>query len=72
MPTPLDLEDKAIGELWRRYTPLRGTHPADLILALIRKLIAQHALLIPYGYWRDRLSHPLNKYGITPEEWNAR
>ena len=69
MPAPLDLDDKAIGELWRLYTPVRGSEPADLIVALIRKLVIQHALMIPYGDWKDRLSHPLGKYGITPEEW---
>ena len=72
MPATTDLEDKAIGDLWRRYHPLRGSEPADLIVALIRKLVIQQALMIPYGDWKDRLSHPLGKYGITAEEWNVR
>jgi hypothetical protein len=42
------LEDDEIGELYRRYKPLQGKDPtADLILALIRKLVRDQALAVP-------------------------
>ena len=65
-----ELEDKRIGELWRRYRPLQGKDAvADLVLALIRKLVIVHGNSIPYGYWEDRLTHPLRTYGISKAEW---
>ena len=66
-----ELDDKHIGELWRRHRPLEGGDDhADLILALIRKLIVQQARNIPYGSWIERLSHPLRTYGISETEWD--
>ena len=54
-----ELQNNDIGELWKRYKPLEGRDDhADLILALIRKLIIQAARDIAYGSWRERLSHP--------------
>ena len=39
-----ELEDKDIGELWRRYRPLEGRDDqADLVVALVRKLVVQGA-----------------------------
>jgi hypothetical protein len=65
-----NLTDDEIDDLWRRYRPLHGKDAtADLILALIRKLVTELALAIPYGNWNDRLSHPLRKFGITRKEW---
>jgi hypothetical protein len=70
-PKP-ELQNTEIGELWRRYRPLEGRNrQADLILALIRKLIVQEARNIPYGTWRERLSHPLRTYGISQTEWDS-
>lgn len=70
-PKP-ELQNTDIGELWRKYRPLEGQDDqADLILALIRKLIIQGARDIPYGSWCERLSHPLRTYGISEAEWNA-
>ena len=70
-PKP-ELEDRYIGDLWRRYKPLEGRDDqADLILALIHKLIVQQARNIPYGTWRERLSHPLRTYGISEIEWDS-
>ena len=67
-----ELQDNYIGELWRRYRSLEGRDDhADLILALIRKLIIQGARNIPYGNWRERLSHPLRIYGISEAEWTS-
>ena len=66
-----ELEAAHIDELWRQYRPLEGRdHNADLILALIRKLVIQGARNIPYGNWRERLSHPLRTYGISEAEWD--
>jgi hypothetical protein len=73
MPPNTELQDSYIGELWRRYRPLEGRDDyADLILALIRKLIVQQARDIPYGNWSEKLSHPLRTYEFpkpngTPE-----
>lgn len=62
MPAKIELQNNYIGELWRRYRPLEGRDDhADLILALIRKLIIQGARNIPYGNWRERLSHPCRR-----------
>ena len=70
MAPKTELRDSDIGELWRRYTSLeRRDDQANLILALIRKLIVQQARNIPYGSWRERLSHPLRTYGISEAEW---
>jgi hypothetical protein len=67
-----DLQDKDIGELWRRYRPLHGSDAvADLILALIRKLIVTSANSIPYGSADERLTHPLRTYGISRTEWDG-
>jgi hypothetical protein len=67
-----ELQDSYIGELWGRYRPLKGQDDhADLIVALIRKLILQGARDVAYGTWRERLSHPLPTYGISEDEWNA-
>jgi hypothetical protein len=72
MASKPELQDNDIGELWRRYTPLQGQDDhADLVVALIRKLIVQQARNIPYGNWQERLSHPLNTYGISVAEWDA-
>lgn len=69
-PPKPELQDSYIGYLWRRYRPLAGRDDhADLIVALIRKLVVQQARNIPYGSWRDRLTHPLRTYGISLEEW---
>ena len=65
-----ELRDTDIGELWRQYRPLEGSDDhADLIVALIRKLIIQEARNIPYGNWSERLSHPLRAYKISEIEW---
>ena len=70
-PKP-ELQNTDIGELWRRYKPLEGRDDhADLILALIRKLILQGARDVAYGSWRDKLSHPLRTYGISQTEWDT-
>jgi hypothetical protein len=67
-----ELSNRDIGELWRRYRPLEGRdHHADLIVALIRKLIIQQARDIPYGNWSEKLSHPLLTYGISEGEWES-
>jgi hypothetical protein len=64
------LPDEDVGKLWRQYKLLRGKDAtADLIVALIRKLIIELALAIPYGNWEDKLSHPLRKSGIAKSEW---
>jgi hypothetical protein len=66
-----ELQESYIGELWRRYKPLEGRDDhADLIVALIRKLIVQQARDIPYGNWSEKLSHPLRAYGISEAEWD--
>jgi hypothetical protein len=66
------LANHEVGELYRHYPPLQGKDPsADLVLALIRKLVHDQAMAIPYGDWVDRLSHPLRVYGISREEWNG-
>ena len=66
-----ELEDKDIGEWWRRYRPLVGRDDqADLVVALVRKLVVQGARNIPYGNWQERLSHPLTAYRISLEEWD--
>ena len=71
MPPKTELQDSDIGELWRQYRPLEGRDDhADLILALIRKLIVQQARDIPYGNWSEKLSHPLRTYGISETEWD--
>jgi hypothetical protein len=65
------LQNREIGELWRRYKPLEGRDDtADLVLAMIRKLVTVGADAIPYGDWKDRLSHPLRSYGISREDWD--
>ena len=65
-----NLPDDEIGRLWRHYKPLRGTDAAaDVIVELIRKLVTEVAIAVPYGNWNDRLSHPLRKFGIAKEEW---
>jgi hypothetical protein len=70
--TTKKLDDKDIGELWRLYRPVQGRDPgADLVLALIRKLVCDQALSVLYGNWKDRLSHPLRRYGIPPSEWDG-
>ena len=72
MAPKTELQNTAIGELWRKYRPLEGRDDdADLILALIRKLILQGARDVAYGSWRDKLSHPLRTYGITLAEWES-
>ena len=72
MAAKSELQDVEIGELWRKYRPLEGRDDhANLILALLRKLIIQGARNIPYGDWRERLSHPLRIYGISEAEWDA-
>ena len=71
-PKP-ELQNTDIGELWRRYKPLEGRDDhADLILALIRKLILQGARDMAYGSWRDKLSHPLWTYGISEVNGTSR
>ena len=41
---PNELQDKQIGELWREYKPLKGKDAAaDLVVALLRKLIIDRA-----------------------------
>jgi hypothetical protein len=55
---PNELQDKQIGDLWREYKPLKGKGAAaDLVLALLRKLVSDRAYSIPYGNWSDRLHH---------------
>jgi hypothetical protein len=51
-----ELQNNDIGELWRRYRPLedRDDH-AELVLALIRKLILQGARDMAYGSWKVKL-----------------
>ncbi len=72
LPTARKLEDHEIGELYRHYQPLQGKDPtAELVLALIRKLVHDQAGAIPYGNWVDRLSYPLRTYGLSREEWNG-
>jgi hypothetical protein len=67
-----ELQDKEIGELWRRYKPLEGNDAtADLVMGLLRKLVIQGARNIPYGNWQERLTHPLETYGISFAEWDA-
>ena len=67
-----ELKDSDIGELWRRYRELEGRDDhADLVVALIHKLIVKQARDIPYGSWQERLSHPLRTYGITLAEWES-
>ncbi len=71
MTTRPELHDNEIGQLWRRYKPLEGQDAtADLVMALLRKLIIQQARNIPYGNWEERLSHPLRTYGISRSEWD--
>ena len=66
------LQNQEIGDLWRRYKSLEGKdETADLILAMIRKLVSVGADGIPYGDWKDRISHPLRSYGIAPEDWDG-
>ncbi len=60
--------DDEIGRLWRHYRSLQSKD-ADLIVGLIRKLVTEIAIAIPYGSWNDRLSHPLRRFGISKEEW---
>ena len=72
MGTRPELQDEEIGELWRQYRPLEGQNTnADLVMALLRKLIVQQARNIPYGNWQERLSHPLTAYGISQNEWDS-
>ncbi len=62
--------DDEIGRLWRHHKSLEGKDAvADVIVGLIRKLVTEIAMAVPYGNWNDRLSHPLRKFGITKEEW---
>ncbi len=62
--------DDEIGRLWRHYKPMLGKDAAaDVIIGLIRKLITEIAMAVPYGSWNDRLSHPLRRFGIAKEEW---
>jgi hypothetical protein len=72
MATRRELQNKEIGELWRRYKPLEGRDAtAELVMALLRKLVIQGARNIPYGNWQERLSHPLGTYGISQTEWDS-
>jgi len=68
---PKHLENKEVGELWRRYKPLEGDSTADLVLGLIRKLVFDGAHAFPYGDWAGRVTHPLSKYGIALSEWDS-
>jgi hypothetical protein len=44
MPDKTELQNNYIAVLWRRYKPFKGRDdPADLIFALIRKLIIEGA-----------------------------
>ncbi len=62
--------DDEIGRLWRHYRLLQDKDArADVIVGLIRKLVTEIAMAVPYGSWNDRLSHPLRRFGITKEEW---
>jgi hypothetical protein len=66
------LEDQQIGELWRKYRPMEGKDTtADLVIALIRKMVLELAWNVPYGSWRERESHPLRKFGIPEQEWDC-
>jgi hypothetical protein len=72
MATRRELQNKEIGELWRPYKPLEGRDAtAELVMALLRKLVIQGARNIPYGNWQERLSHPLETYGISQTEWDS-
>jgi len=72
LSTACTLEDHKVGELHRHYQALQGKDPtADVVLALIRKLVHDQASAVPYGNWVDRLSHPLRIYGISREEWDC-
>ncbi len=65
-----NLSDDEIGRLWRHYKSLHSKDAAaDLIVGLIRKLVTEIAMAVPYGSWNDRLSHPLRRFGIAKEEW---
>jgi hypothetical protein len=66
-----EIEDKEVGELWRRYKPLQGQDTtADLVIMLIRKLVIDSARSIPYGWWDEKMKHPLGRYDISVAEWN--
>ena len=70
MASKKELEDKQIGELWRRFRPAsRQGYGGRSYLIVIRKLVVELAWNIPYGSWNDRLTHPLRKFGITKKEW---
>ncbi len=46
--------------------------PSSPLLSPPNILVSQaHARNIPYGNWRERLSHPLRTYGISEEEWSC-
>jgi len=48
LSTARKAEDHEVGELYRRYQPLQGEDPtADLLLALIRKLVYDQVSAIP-------------------------
>jgi hypothetical protein len=66
----INLADDDVGRLWWHYKSLQGKDAAaDVIVGLIRKLVTEIAMAIPYGSWTDRLSHPLRRFGISKEEW---
>ena len=65
-----NLSDDEVGRLWRHYKSLQDKDAvAGLIVDLIRKLVTEVAMAVPYGSWEDRLSHPLRRFGIAKEEW---
>lgn len=68
----MHLNYKQIGDLWRQYRPITGKDAAaDLILALLRKLVTDRANSIPYGNWTDRLHHAFEAFGISAAEWDG-
>jgi hypothetical protein len=71
-PTPkAELKHVYIVELWRHYRPLGGRDDhADLIHALIRKLIVQQARDIPMELERTADSLHFKSYGISLVDWD--
>ena len=60
-----NLSDDEVGRLCRHYKSLGGKDAAaDTIVGLIRKLVTEIAMAVPYGSWNDRLSHPLRTFWI--------
>lgn len=74
------MEDKEVGELWRKrlielehlYLDRKGASAfeLDIVIALIRKLVEERARRRWYGSgWRDGIPNTLHDFGIDPATW---